>query len=57
MGGLDGYTSRSYSRGLYHGGLRTFTRALELNEAGQLDQLDTSYHRLKSSLDKRNHFE
>lgn len=41
---------------VYNGGLRQFTHALELNERGELDKLDTSAHALRDSLDRRDHF-
>ena len=37
-------------RDTYEGGLREFVNALELKEKGKLDQIDTTYHTLRSSL-------
>lgn len=41
---------------VYSGGLRQFIYALELNERGELDKLDTASHALRDSLDRRDHF-
>src|SRR3990167_6954695 len=37
-------------RDTYEGGLLEFVNALELKEKGKLDQIDTTYHTLRSSL-------
>lgn len=38
---------------IYEGGLREFVRALELQRKGELDGLDTSLHRIRSSLERK----
>ena len=55
MEGID-YAERTPMQILYNGGLEQFVRALEFKEKGQLDELGTSLHQLKDSLDPRDHF-
>lgn len=41
---------------IYQGGLRVFIHALELNERGEIDRLDTSFWKIRDTLDHRDHF-